>query len=143
MHCKVVIHTKVGVELNMAYHRTFSTLFPVLIAVIYFLADLSLTRGFNQRSFRPVTDAFGESRFCANDVPSSVIMVNDIIGLPQGVPDVVRCSYFCTSQSSCSSFNIRQGSPRQCEGFNFIPRNCSVTKPDNCQHFEVTHRISF
>ena len=103
---------------------------------IYFLVDCSLISGNNQKSFSPVL-ATGGLRFCANDVPSSVIMVDDILGIPQCAPDVVRCSYFCTSQNNCTSFNIRQGPPRQCEGFNFIPRNCSQTTPGDCQHFEV------
>ena len=119
----------------MFYNMFFQLTSTVII--LSCIGDLALTTAFNQKSFRPVFDTSGETRLCANDLPSTFTMVDDIVGIPQGVPDVGRCSYFCTSQLKCTSFNIRQGPPRQCEGFNFTPRNCSATSSDDCQHFEV------
>ena len=108
-----------------------------MLSHMSFLLTFNSIFAYNQRSFRPVLDTFASLILCADDVPSSVIMVDDIVGIPHGVPGVVRCSYFCANQSDCTSFNIRHTLPDRCEGFNFIPRTCSMAPEYNCQHFEV------
>lgn len=97
-------------------------------------------------SFEPVSHDNG-SAYCAVDVPTTVFPVSDIVGIPDAVPDAVRCGYACTGFVNCTSYNHKIGITTAsnfnswdsvCELFTFTPHNCTtLLRSTNCVHYQV------
>jgi hypothetical protein len=96
------------------------------------------SRTVTSKSFRPVVLPENGSHVCANDDPSALTSVEEIVGFnANGIPDEVRCSFQCTRLPNCTSFNVRRYPHRRCETYNYVPRNCSVSVQRLCRHFQV------
>jgi hypothetical protein len=84
-------------------------------------------------SYRVVLAPDGTT-LCAADKPSYTVSVNEIQGIPSGVPDTVRCGYHCTGRN-CTGFNYRPNDVTQCHMYNFTTTHCAVEP--GCYHYEV------
>lgn len=109
----------------------------ILVLLITFIIDcfnpdigLAIARSVN---FKPVADVNG-SVYCATSQPTSVFAVRDLVGIPEGVPDAVRCGYLCTGIVSCTSYNYRTDTAISvdklwtsvCELFDNFSHNCTT-----------------
>ena len=91
-------------------------------------------------AFRPVT-SFSGSSCCAIDTTSyTLLIVDDIVGIPAGVPGPVQCAHYCKSLNAtggCAGFNyLKQSSVRQCRFYNTAPNDCFTTT-SGCAYYEV------
>jgi hypothetical protein len=89
--------------------------------------------------FRPVK-SFNGSTCCAIDTTSFTLPVDDIVGIPAGVPGAVQCAYYCESLNGtggCAGFNYLTQTPvRQCRFYNTAPNDCFATT-SGCAYYEV------
>jgi hypothetical protein len=90
-----------------------------------------------QMPFLPVK-ALNGSTMCATDAGSDFMWLADVVGIPNGVPDDVRCAFECTMRS-CVGFTVRNegSSNAQCEFFAQTP--ISYRYIADCLHFQVRH----
>jgi hypothetical protein len=83
------------------------------------------------------------SSLCAMDTPFHSISVNDIVGIPPGLPPQLQCAFYCTeeySNAACNAFNyVGNGfNSGQCQFYNASQQtHCSVTR-NNCLHYRVS-----
>jgi len=79
---------------------------------------------------------------CALNSPSYSMLACDILGIPEGVPDVLRCGYKCSTlgDTVCAAgFNYVDSG--HCEFYATPPVNCS-THNKSCEYFEVRSILS-
>ena len=114
------------------YHRQHLEL--LLTLVLFRIATAS-------ESFHSVLSSDGFS-LCAVDSPSHSISVKDILGIPFGVPDQVRCAYACTDKTigdPCLAFNVINS---QCQFYNSTTNHCFAAWT-TCVYTQVKHSFGF
>jgi hypothetical protein len=110
--------------------------FRAMFLILAILSRVSPVSAAGNGSFTPLLLANG-SAMCATDQPSLVVTVASILGIPDGVPDAVRCGMVCKGYSGCSSFNYRQSSGGLCEMYTYTPQNCTTTDK-SCMFYQVS-----
>jgi len=79
---------------------------------------------------------------CALNSPSYSMLACDILGIPEAVPDVLRCGYQCSTlgDTVCAAgFNYVDSG--YCEFYATPPVNCS-TNHKSCEYYEVRSTLS-
>jgi len=142
-HSRLTLLTSVHSSLDRPPTDTSSTMvLPHVVAIVSFLTienTLAL-----QVTYRPVTIAINGSIMCATDTFFDSVLAADVLGVPYGVPDVVRCAYVCSERNVgnvCIGFNVWDKPPlsTQCQFFAQTPVNYS--RNAGCSHYQV-RRIS-
>ena len=103
----------------------------LMITIFSLLFHVSVT----SKSFFPVKMPNGFS-MCAIDRPTYSISVNDIPGIPFGVPNEVRCAYQCTAMNpavSCMAFNVND---THCQFYNSTTNHCFAAST-TCVYVQV------
>jgi hypothetical protein len=78
-------------------------------------------------SFLPSLTSNG-SPLCAVGYPSSTLKVDDIIGIPNGVPGATKCAFYCTglnSKTNCTGYNYLTSG--LCQFFSNLLSYCDST----------------
>ena len=76
---------------------------------------------------------------CALDRPSYSILVSEVLGVPDGVPDELRCGYQCSSDDNCAAgFNYLENG--QCQFYAVPPVNCTA-QMQTCKYYEVGYDV--
>ena len=105
------------------------------------LALMALSIAMASESFHSVVTSNGFS-LCAVDNPSYSMSVDDILGIPFGVPDQVRCGYACTVETvgdPCLAFNVINS---QCQFYNSTTNHCFAAWT-TCVYTQVKHSFGF
>jgi hypothetical protein len=102
----------------------------LIIAIFSLLFHVSET----SKSFHPVRAPDGFS-MCAVDRPAYSMSADDIIGIPPGIPNEVRCAYECTANTaiSCMAFNVNN---MHCQFYNNTTDHCFAAST-TCVYVQV------
>ena len=79
---------------------------------------------------------------CVLDSPSYSVLVDEILGVPDGVPGVLRCGYKCSSRTNdecAAGFNYVEDG--QCQFYAAPPVNCT-TQTQTCRYYEVKCHVT-
>ena len=110
-------------------------------AIFFFLllAQLTLSRGTSLTLIKTP----GGLPMCALNPPALSMLISDILGIPDGVPDVMRCGYQCSSlgdRACAAGFNYDGNG--HCQFYVVPPVNCS-TGIKSCEYYEVRRKTTF
>ena len=97
---------------------------------IFIVLQTSVVANVSSKSFINVT--FRNK--CANDKPSQVFNIDSNQVNSICLPPSVQCSWSCSQQEPCISFNYKSGVDL-CELYFYIPTN--FTSTEGCSYFEV------
>ena len=89
--------------------------------------------------FQPLKASNG-SPLCAVGSPSYSISIKDILGIPAGVPDAVKCAYRCTDVGNCEAFNHLVENGGSCQMYQTRSTNCTMNTT-NCFYYQVSSRV--
>ena len=103
----------------------------LMLAIFNILFHVSGT----SESFHPVRTLDGFST-CAVDRPAYSVSVDDIVGIPFGVPNEVLCAYQCSVKNpvvSCMAFNVND---THCQFYNSTTNHCFAAST-TCVYVQV------
>jgi hypothetical protein len=92
----------------MSPHRINKNLvLPVALIIVDCFNPAFCSAAARSLSFVASTDVDGFAYCQTITPPTAVIAVGEIVGLPDGVPDPVRCGFFCTGFANCTGYNYK------------------------------------
>jgi hypothetical protein len=127
---------KLLMDMYLAWFDMFSA---YVIHILYAIIQRVVVSGSSSCNLIKTPDGLP---LCALDSPSYSVHVDKILGVPDGVPDELRCGYHCFSlaDDKCSAgFNYVDDG--HCQFYSAPPVNCT-TQRQTCRYYEAGYDIT-